>query len=75
MPSEQLRANQRELDVLLGLDSDAYISENLKKYEDVKEKWANSSMEEWKTGGQGDNRTGQPLELTGLTLCLVRNRE
>lgn len=75
MPSEQLGSNQRELDVLLGLDSDAYINENLKKYEDVKERWANSSMEEWKAGGQGENWTDQPLTFTGLTLCFVRNRE
>jgi hypothetical protein len=53
----QLRANQHELDTLLGLDSDAYINENLKKSEDLKEKWANSSMEEWKAGGQGNNLT------------------
>ena len=52
-PLEQLRTNQHGLDTLLGLDSDAYISENMKKYEDLKEKWANSSMEDWRTGGQG----------------------
>ena len=54
-PREELRTSQHELDTLLGFDSDAYIGENLKKYEELKEKWANSSMEEWKAGGDGKN--------------------
>jgi hypothetical protein len=44
---------QHGLEILLGFDSDAYIGKNLKRYEDMKEKWGNSSMEEWKAGGQG----------------------
>jgi len=52
-PPEPLKTKQYELDTLLGLDSDAYIGENLRKYEDLKEKWANSSMEEWNAGAQG----------------------
>ncbi|KAF9653056.1 hypothetical protein BDM02DRAFT_3183021 [Thelephora ganbajun] len=51
-PPEQLRTKQHKLDTLLGLDSDAYIGENLRKYEDLKDKWANSSMEEWNAGAQ-----------------------
>jgi hypothetical protein len=50
---EQLIEKQHELDTLLGLDSDSYISENLRKYEDLKEKWANSSTDEWNAGAQG----------------------
>lgn len=61
VPLEQLRTNQRELDTLLGLNSDAYISDNLKKYEGLKEKWANSSMEEWRTGGQGKIQSTETL--------------
>ena len=45
--------DQHELNILLGLDSGAYINENMTKYEDLKQKWVNSSMEEWKAGGQG----------------------
>ena len=50
---EQLMEKQHELDTLLGLDSNAYISGNLRKYEDMKEKWANSTTEEWNAGAQG----------------------
>ena len=52
-PPEQLRTKQHELDTLLGLDSDAYINENLRKYEDLRAKWAGSSVEEWNAGTQG----------------------
>lgn len=52
-PPEQLRTKQHELDTLLAFDSDAYINDNLRKYEDLRGKWANSSMEEWNTGAQG----------------------
>lgn len=52
-PTEQPRTSQHELDTLFGFDSDAYIGENLKEYEELKEKWANSAMEERKAGGDG----------------------
>lgn len=62
----QLGTSQHELDTLLGLDSDAYISENLKKHEDLKEKWANSSIEEWKAGGQGKTKKStEALRISG----------
>ena len=51
---EQFRTKQHGLDVLLGLDADAHVNENLMKYEDLKKKWANSSMEEWNAGAQGE---------------------
>ena len=30
-----------------------YINDNLRVYEDLKEKWENSSVEEWNAGVQG----------------------
>ncbi|KAF9792353.1 hypothetical protein BJ322DRAFT_1206981 [Thelephora terrestris] len=63
-PPEQLRTNQHGLDTLMGFDSDAYINENLKKYEELKEKWANSSVEEWKAGGDEiANRFSEILDM------------
>jgi len=74
-PPEQFRTKQHELDTLLGLDSDAYINENLGKYEDLKKKWANSSMEEWNGGAQGKSDGPSFFRFVRLTWGWFRNRK
>lgn len=59
----------------MGLDSDAYINENLRKYEELKEKWANSSMEEWNAGPRGKLDRLRFFRYVRLTRGWFRNRE
>lgn len=59
----------------MGLDSDAYINENLGKYEDLKKKWENSSMEEWNAGAEGKSDRPSFFGSVWLTRGRFRNRK
>ncbi|KIY43812.1 hypothetical protein FISHEDRAFT_77743 [Fistulina hepatica ATCC 64428] len=46
------RAAPPALDKLLSCDSDSFIAENTEKYEQLANRWASCSYEEWKAGGE-----------------------
>ncbi|PSS34170.1 hypothetical protein PHLCEN_2v1787 [Hermanssonia centrifuga] len=66
-PKEASIHHEHALHRLLGQELDAYVDTHLESYEQAKKKWAQCSMDEWKTGADGQRAHDvRPIEVSSV---------